>query len=123
MKQTFTNRVCWTVMIILGLCLAFIMSQAKADKCPDHNNHCNPTVNPTVENNTYIKRNNQTEDTLKGIAAGIVLTCLVRSVYVRSVDNKWTLCGDLPKDEPPPNPGPALKVTPDNLSDGVRLTQ
>jgi len=28
----------------------------------------------------------------------------------------WIWC-DLPKDEPPPNPGPALKVTPDNLSD------
>lgn len=33
-------------------------------------------------------------------------------------------CDDQPKDEPPPNPGPALKITPDNTSDkpiGVRL--
>lgn len=34
----------------------------------------------------------------------------------------WYNCGDQPKDEPPPNPGPALKndITPTNVKDKPR---
>jgi hypothetical protein len=34
----------------------------------------------------------------------------------------WFYCDDKPKDEPPPNPGPAVKndITPDNLKDKPR---
>ena len=59
----------------------------------------------------------------KGISVGVVLTCTVRLIYTLAADTRWTWCGEDNAPEPLPDPGPALKVTPDNLQDNNYLIE
>jgi hypothetical protein len=110
-------RICLVVVVV---CLLFVVHQANASGCK-HSRCPEPTPQPepdtVVINNTeyvYIKKDNEN---WKYVLIGVVATCAVVSMW----KGRWCW-EDHPKDELP-NPGPALKITPNNLSDGVRLSQ
>jgi len=58
----------------------------------------------------------------KGIAIGALATCGIRLAYTRATEKRWTWCGE-DKPEPLPDPGPVVKVTPDNLQDNRYLIE
>lgn len=79
-------------------------------------------------NNVFVSDGLSFGDTAKAAAIGAAATALIycagRSVVEIWKHGKLTWCGSSDRKDPPPNPGPALSVTPDNLSDkepiGVR---
>lgn len=83
----------WLTVLFL-FCLLVVAKRSEATERHDHQTVTNVTVNKK-------DKSWQFPVLVIGIAAG---AC-------------WIYCGEQPKDEPPPNPGPALKITPDNLSD------
>lgn len=91
-------------------CLIFIVKKAEAtDRHEEKHDHQTVIIN-------------KDDGLAKGIAIGAILTCGIRSVYIRSMENRWTWCGE-EKPKPLPDPGPTVKdVTPD-IPTGVRLYQ
>ena len=89
------------IWFLFGILLVVIFSVAYASE-----NHNETT---TVNNHYVINKHNSGEDIAKGFVIGIVATCGAVSLWTRAKHNRWTWCGEPPKDEPFPNLGPAIK--------------
>ena len=85
-------------IVVIAIAVTFILFHLVAgasEREPDHQ-----TINNIV---------NKDDDNLwKGVAIGILVTCVSRSLYYGIKDSRWTWCGEDRKPEPLPDPGPAV---------------
>lgn len=108
-RRSVMRKLYWTVILTAILIITLHLGIAYGSERDD---------TTTVNNHYVINKHNSGEDIAKGFVIGIAATCGVISLWTRAKHKRWTWCG-----EPPPNPGTALKVTPDNLKDVIKVYQ
>lgn len=110
MKDSLTRIIAWSCIGILLLCLVYVSIQAAHASDPHKKDHDHGDT--TDVQYLYLRKDN---NTFQAVAITAIATCAIISIYRK----QW--CWEPTKDDPPPNPGPAV-VTPE-LNNGVRLYQ
>lgn len=95
-------------LIVIVIAVFTILFHLAASASERHEHHDHQTIN-----NIYKDDNG---DNWKYVVGGALITCAAISIWRQ----QW--CWEPDKKEPLPNPGPALKITPD-VPTGLRLYQ
>lgn len=83
------------IVVIAVVTILFHLSAGAREERHDHQ-----TINNIV--------NKDDDNMWKGVAIGILVTCVSRSLFYGIKDKRWTWCGEDRKPEPLPDPGPAV---------------
>ena len=87
-------------VVIIAIAITAILFHLVAGASGKEDRHDHQTINNII---------NKDDDNLwKGVAIGILVTCVSRSLYYGIKDSRWTWCGEDRKPEPLPDPGPAV---------------
>lgn len=85
-------------IVILAIAITAILFHLAAGASERQTDH--QTINNVV---------NKDDDRLwQGVAIGILVTCVSRSLFYGIKDSRWTWCGEDRKPVPLPDPGPAV---------------
>lgn len=131
-RRAVMRKLYWIIVTTAVLIIPFHLGKAYGSERHEHHDH-GDTVNIY---NTFNKNDRFWEGAAKGAGAIVITVCGIwpateSFVWPATVGlftgskpkwKPWVNCWESSKDEPLPNPGQALKVTPDN-TEKVRLYQ